>query len=1000
MDNEKLNIEPVGKSTDPESPLNFAALRAKGIELAQGFSGDSWSDFNLHDPGVTILEHLSYAITDLAYRTQFDIKDLLAGVDGNIDAAKNLFYTRKEILASNPVTVNDLRKLILDQAPEVYNVWLEKIFSRQSSGYIKGLYKVVIQLFAEDTDDASKGLLTEDEQQQQQLAKQQETIAKVRALVLDHRNLGEDYVEFYILKPCVIEVEAEIIIDRHAQNEEILAEVYSVIQNTLTPPIHFYSEADLFARGFALEEMYAGPELDNGFLLDNEIDPRIKSMDPEDLLKSTRYRMVDPADILKSITAIPGILYVHDFRVKADGEYHEIPFRLLTDQFALFRFKKEQRQIKVLNENNEIPVRESLFYSILHKKMDVSKRKFIKGLHRSDEPAELKGTYRNVDHYFSFQQLFPPVYRLNVDQIDPEAKAYEQQDDHTKVAKAKAKQLKAYLMFFEQILANYLVQLGNVDRLLTGDTGPGSASYFTQPLYTVPGVANILKDFYKEEKEQTEIYWSKFKENKDNGYVSFLQSQIETDDVYKARKNRILDHLMSRFNLNLKKYPVVFYTYFFQPADTDEKNTAELKWKSGLLKDIVTLGRNRNQAGNYQDSSTTASGFETLMARLLYIQDASRKRLADTFEKHMGRFSLQERDFYSARTDKPVTSVPVEWATGSKMELLITEEELEALTKTEGEEKEVAKTEGLSFNKQPISFLKDGLDIKNFRIGPDVDNTGFILIYKPPTESKWTRAGRFADWQSASDALASLLNTLREVNIGSEGFHVVEHILLRPALEANYFGYNFFDEKGHVLLYQTHWTSFYEREKMIEEIMAIADLPGDADHAAIAKLLNYKCWINHWQNDVLVKSYNSTSLYYEDPALAGRLFDKMIRNIRSFRKKRMTLYPGIVNMVNRFHDTDIREDFFHFRMTVVLPAWTARFQDTGFRVFVENLFREHTPAHIKLQFKWLGIEKMKRFETLYFDWRESMVNNEKTSDDIMKSDKLISFINDGVHSVV
>jgi hypothetical protein len=106
-----------------------------------------------------------------------------------------------------------------------------------------------------------------------------------------------------------------------------------------------------------------------------------------------------------------------------------------------------------------------------------------------------------------------------------------------------------------------------------------------------------------------------------------------------------------------------------------------------------------------------------------------------------------------------------------------------------------------------------------------------------------------------------------------------------------------------------------------------------------------------------------------------------------------------VNIVNRFDDHDIREDFFHFRLTIVLPAWTARFQETGFREFVQNLFRENTPAHMKLQFKWLGIEKMKRFENLYFDWKESLQNNTKTSDDILKSDKLISFINDGEHSV-
>jgi hypothetical protein len=48
----------------------------------------------------------------------------------------------------------------------------------------------------------------------------------------------------------------------------------------------------------------------------------------------------------------------------------------------------------------------------------------------------------------------------------------------------------------------------------------------------------------------------------------------------------------------------------------------------------------------------------------------------------------------------------------------------------------------------------------------------------------------------------------------------------------------------------------------------------------------------------------------------------------------------------------------------------------------------------------LGIGKMKNFENLYFDWRESMQGDHKTADDILTSDKLISFINDGIYSMM
>ena len=57
------------KSPDAAGP-DFAALRTEGIRLLQELCGRSWTDYNLHDPGVTILEQLCYALTDLMYRAE------------------------------------------------------------------------------------------------------------------------------------------------------------------------------------------------------------------------------------------------------------------------------------------------------------------------------------------------------------------------------------------------------------------------------------------------------------------------------------------------------------------------------------------------------------------------------------------------------------------------------------------------------------------------------------------------------------------------------------------------------------------------------------------------------------------------------------------------------------------------------------------------------------------------------------------------------------------
>jgi hypothetical protein len=72
------------------------------LELLGRLCGDQWSDFNSHDPGITILEQLCYALTELAWRCQWPIADLLAGAAGDWQPAA------AAILGGDPVTRDDL----------------------------------------------------------------------------------------------------------------------------------------------------------------------------------------------------------------------------------------------------------------------------------------------------------------------------------------------------------------------------------------------------------------------------------------------------------------------------------------------------------------------------------------------------------------------------------------------------------------------------------------------------------------------------------------------------------------------------------------------------------------------------------------------------------------------------------------------------------------------------------------------------------------------------
>ena len=57
--------------------MNYDFLRKEAIVNTQKISGDIWTDYNAHDPGVTILEQFSYALTDISFRTNLDIETIL-----------------------------------------------------------------------------------------------------------------------------------------------------------------------------------------------------------------------------------------------------------------------------------------------------------------------------------------------------------------------------------------------------------------------------------------------------------------------------------------------------------------------------------------------------------------------------------------------------------------------------------------------------------------------------------------------------------------------------------------------------------------------------------------------------------------------------------------------------------------------------------------------------------------------------------------------------------
>lgn len=134
-------IEPISKKSPELKSQDFPFLREEAMELIRSIASKTWTDHNLHDPGITLLEAICYAITEMGLRSGMEIRDLLAS---DKSGYKQPIKTAAEILPAAALTLTDFRKILIDH-PLIRNAWLFTL-SSDPSGY----YSVLLEFVEED----------------------------------------------------------------------------------------------------------------------------------------------------------------------------------------------------------------------------------------------------------------------------------------------------------------------------------------------------------------------------------------------------------------------------------------------------------------------------------------------------------------------------------------------------------------------------------------------------------------------------------------------------------------------------------------------------------------------------------------------------------------------------------------------------------------------------------------------------------------------------------
>ncbi len=924
---------------------DFEFLRKEGLKYIESLAHELWTDYNAHDPGITILEVLCYAITELGYRTNFDIKDLLANGSGKIE--NRSFFTAKDILTNAPLTALDYRKALID-IKGINNAWIihaknekdnlgcalpldneipvfinpkeDKLSLKPVDKYnntlkhlpIRGLNKVVVELsndlelgelndvalqyewldennnFVEvnvtlefdtwnhykadwlklmnkptkiefkdiqksgDTlkitvrrsydnaqtldlyfksKDPGEIALVKDyfsiertichviDKLSQKKKKVNEIFQSVERILNDHRNLAEDWLCVDTIENTYIGICADIELENGFDAEEVMAQIHQAIDQILTPSIPFYSLSDMLSMGKSPKDIFSGPSLKHGFLLD------------EDVLNTDLKDCIHASDIIAGVLDIPGIksidnvlLTAYDASGKPIEKSKNKPWCLKLDGQKRVVFDYDKSKLLLFRDGIPFVVPEAggleLSQGIVYLKTQNDSLKLENTKNDFDIPT---GKFYELYDYYSIQNDFPETYGIGEGQLLSSA---------SNLRKAQAKQLKAYLQHFDQLLADFFNQLYHARHLF--DINELDQTYFPNYIENISGIdETVFAD---------EAYAKDFKNILLNGNKPKDRSVYESEDTYYDRKNRVLDHLIARFGESFNEY-----TLMTHKIQQNAKGLAEftlqkrelIEDKKRFLLQYPKLSYGRGLGFNYVQPENEAEtfpwgiekrgGYEKRIAALLGINSIVLKNIADDDAKGTWSYDTDIGELKFKLLNS--ISLPLEEHWKLAQELLHT-----------------------------ISAYK-------------VDSYSKAYIYIVTSDKKKI-AKLEKPFDTEKEAKTYISTLYQALNSYQENFYLLEHILLRPLVS--------------------------------DESLSDEDL--------LAVCLNDDCF----------------SESHADP--------------------------------------------YSFKATLVLPGWLARFRNRYFREYAETIFRQEAPAHCMLKICWVGREDMINFQKAYKKWIKAYRN--------------------------
>jgi hypothetical protein len=755
-------------------------------------------------------------------------------------------------------------------------------------------------------------------------------------------------------------------------------------------PLRMYTLPQMLEKGHTIETAFNGPRLDNGFILDEELSPRTTQ--------------IYYSRLIRVILEVPGVKNVYNFTIEGADESKKTLF-LGEMEVPVFDVRPSKATgeygIKLLKNHIPVYIENNIVNSFYQAFKLGQPKPFVPGQHqRALRAFDVKlGRDRKVGVYRSVQYDFPPVYGIGEFGVGDTASDKFVSDEVAGGAGGRkrtsarrlglARQLKGYLLVFDQMLANYLEQLASVPALFSINPGI-KRTYFPASDLDVPGLGPLKKEgdgHVHMDGEVKVMQQAQLMMPGNYDYNEALDNIVSTQDQFFRRRNHFLDHLLARFAIFMPSRMFEDANWYF--TTEEELNEFILATKAATLQYIDLVTEKRGQAPMLQEPAAI-SWLECYVQLRLGIVDSTttfrlafRELAAPLYKYHV---HLADEPMLKNNRKRNISS-PFGKITSDVAE----SDDFHPYDKPEKAADHVV-FRSIKFYRKligkeihiDIDMFRNGYMANNYRFGyASESRSKLYVIYRDAEDNvagndrSWKIIGEFDAPDEAITAILGISSFIRFLNIETEGLHLVEHLPLRPSIEKLRFETQLLDESRKILMQSDQpFSCIEDQEEIIKRFLAAGCRP----HSYVVKKeTNRERWfIELLDGDDKLIARSVTPFAKEKDAkmnvdiIMHRCVDLFIKDHSEgfcFR----TLHPeGEIPILS----------FYSFRMTVVMPSWSARFINPGFRQKISMLLRNYAPAHVGIGEFWMEPGEMQTFEKLYKQWRDAFAANDPSRESI------------------